>query len=210
MSRAPWLYAIVDLGACAKHGIDPLAHADRCLGFGAAWVQLRAKDGDDAALRPLAEAILARCRGAGAVFVLNDRVDLARVIGASFVHVGQGDASATTIRARAPGLSFGRSTHGAAELDAALAESPAYVAFGPVFATASKPNPEPVVGLAGLRGAYACARAAGVPLVAIGGVDPMNLASVRASCDAVALISALLPRADEARDAPFLRLGLTS
>jgi thiamine-phosphate pyrophosphorylase len=209
LSRASWLYAIVDLDACARYDVAPRDHADRCLAFGARWLQLRAKDGDDGAHRRLADALAARCAAEGATFVVNDRVALARAVGAPCVHVGQGDLSAERIRSVAPGLAFGRSTHGAREVDAAIAEGPAYVAFGPIFGTASKRNPEPAVGLAALAAAHAKARAAGLPLVAIGGVDGSTLEAVRAACDAVALISALLPHGGEAPDAPFARLGLT-
>ncbi len=209
MTRASWLYAIVDIDACAKHGVAPLEHTERCVAFGARWVQLRAKDGTDASLRELAAAMLERSAAARATFVVNDRVALALAVGAPCVHVGQEDLPAEAIRMIAPGLAFGRSTHGAREVEAAIAEAPAYVAFGPVFGTASKRNHEPVVGLAGLVSARDRVRAAGLPLVAIGGIDAASLMEVRANCDAVALISALLPRADEDRDAPFLRLGLT-
>jgi thiamine-phosphate pyrophosphorylase len=210
VTRVPWLYAIVDLEACAQRGVEPLVHTERCLARGATWVQLRAKPGTDDDHRALAAAMLARCDDSGATFVVNDRLALARAIGARCVHVGQGDAGALAIRAADPALRFGRSTHDRAELRRALEESPAYVAFGPVFATASKRNPEPVVGLDGLAEAHRAARAAGVPLVAIGGIDAANLAAVRAHGDAVALISALLPRAGESVDAPFARLGLSS
>lgn len=208
MKRVDWLYAIVDVEACARHVVDPLLHAERCLAHGAAWVQLRAKPGADDDHRALAHAMLERCRAAGARFVMNDRLALAASIGASCVHVGQGDAGAEAIREHAYGLAFGRSTHDPGELRAALREAPAYVAFGPVFATASKRNPEPVVGLAGLAEAHAVTRAEGVPLVAIGGVEPSNVHAVRAHCEAVAFISSLLPRDGEAPAAPFARLGL--
>lgn len=209
MSKVSWFYAIVDVEACARAGVAPLVHAERCLERGASWVQLRAKLGADDHHVALATAMLAMCNRAAVPFVVNDRVALAAAIGAPMAHVGQGDGSARGWAARAPNVRLGRSTHAIAELRAALAESPAYVAFGPVFPTESKRNPEPVVGLELLGEAHAIARAKAIPLVAIGGIDGPRLPQTLAHCDAVAFISALLPVAGEGAREPFLRLGLT-
>jgi thiamine-phosphate pyrophosphorylase len=79
------------------------------------------------------------------------------------------------------------------QLARALAHRPAYVAYGPVFPTSSKDRPDAVVGLEGLRAAYAVARAAQVPLVAIGGITRERASAVAECADAAAVIAALLP-----------------
>jgi thiamine-phosphate pyrophosphorylase len=189
-------------------GVDVRQHAEHCLEAGPRWIQLRAKPGRDDHHRPLAEAMLAMCTRAGVAFVMNDRVKLAAEIGPLLAHVGQGDGKASEWRGIAPAVRLGRSMHAFDEVRAALAESPAYVAFGPIFPTASKRNPEPVVGLELLAAAHALTRAKGVPLVAIGGVHADNLKLVLPHCEGVAFISALLPWRGEGAMAPFARLGL--
>jgi thiamine-phosphate pyrophosphorylase len=208
MSKTSWFYAIVDVEACARAEVAPLVHAERCIESGAAWVQLRAKTGRDDHHRSLAEAMLAMCTRAGVPFVMNDRVKLAAEIGAPLAHVGQGDGKASDWRGIAPAVRLGRSTHGLDEVRSAIAETPAYVAFGPIFPTASKRNPEPVVGLELLAAAHALTRAKGVPLVAIGGVNAEYLKLVLPHCEGVAFISAILPARGEGAKAPFARLGL--
>jgi thiamine-phosphate pyrophosphorylase len=208
MRKAPSFYAIVDVEACSRAGIAPLVHAERCIERGASWLQLRAKLGGDDDHRSLAEAMLAMCNGSGVAFVMNDRVKLAAEVGAPFAHVGQGDGTSADWRSVAPGVRLGRSTHALEEVRLALADAPAYLAFGPVYPTATKRNPEPVVGLAQLAAAHAVTRAKGVPLVAIGGIDAAKLPEVVPHCDAVAFISALLPQRGESARDPFERLGL--
>ncbi len=206
MSKNPWLYAIVDVDACAQHGVDVRQHAEHCLEAGPRWLQLRAKPGTDDEHRALAMAMAALCKETSTTFVVNDRIALAHAVGATHVHLGQHDASTAEALRTSPQLLLGRSTHSRDELQAALAEAPAYVAYGPVFPTRSKQNPEPVVGRDGLRHAHSMARASAVPLVAIGGIDATNLAVVRAHADAFAFISALLPQGGEPWRAPFERL----
>jgi thiamine-phosphate pyrophosphorylase len=135
------------------------------------------------------------CHRAGVPLVANDRPDLAILAGCDLVHVGQDDMPVERVRRIAPGLGVGISTHNMEQLDAALAARPAYVAFGPVFPTTSKQNPDPVVGVAALATAYARARAAGVPLVAIGGITYERARSLVASADAVAVVAELFPEA---------------
>jgi thiamine-phosphate pyrophosphorylase len=135
------------------------------------------------------------CHRVGVPLVANDRPDLALLAGCDLVHVGQEDIPIDRVRRLAPGIGVGVSTHDAAQLAAALAARPAYVAFGPIFETRSKANADPVVGLAELRSAYAQASAAGVPLVAIGGISRERARSLVGCADAVAVISELLPRA---------------
>jgi len=99
----------------------------------------------------------------------------------------------SVVRQIAPGLLVGVSTHSLAQLAAALAERPDYVAFGPVYGTASKERPDPLVGPPLLAEAYPATRAAGIPLVAIGGVNLARARQIAADCDMVAVIAALQP-----------------
>lgn len=160
-------YAIVDPDVCAG---DPLDVADAFLRGGCAVLQLRHKSdataGDRATLA-LARALSAKCRAASVPFVMNDRLDLALLADADGLHLGQDDLPIAEARRffRGP---IGVSTHDLAQLARAIAEGADLVGFGPVFATSTKKNPDPVVGLDGL--AAAC-RAASVPVVAIGGID---------------------------------------
>lgn len=105
--------------------------------------------------------------GARDPIFVNDRLDVALAVGVG-AHLGQSDFPLQRALGLAAGLPVGVSTHDAAQLHEALAAGPAYVAFGPVFATASKRDAEPVVGLHGL--ARAAAHARPTPLVAIGGI----------------------------------------
>jgi thiamine-phosphate pyrophosphorylase len=206
MRRASWLYAIVDLDACAHRTIDPLQHASLCVDAGARWLQLRAKTGVDDEHLALAMAIAGLCEGTGTSFVMNDRVALAVALNLRHVHLGQGDASAEEVRSFAPKLRIGRSTHDLSELEGALRDDPEYVAFGPVFETRSKRNPEPTVGLLGLERAHRLAQEARVPLVAIGGIDSTTAAKVKPHCEAMAFISGLFPAPGEDPRLPFERL----
>lgn len=179
---------------------DPLAFADALLSVpGLFALQLRAKRCADRRSIQLARSLAARCRRAQTPFVVNDRPDIALLADADAVHVGQEDLSIRDVRRAAPGLLVGVSTHDLAQLDEALAEGPDYVAFGPVFDTRSKRSPDPTVGLAQLANAAERCRAAGVSLVAIGGITADNAAAVRAAGAASgAVIAALVSRASDA------------
>lgn len=175
---AAWrgLYAIIDPAFC--RGRDPLGVADAILRGGCAVLQLRAKSGEAAAIAALARALHARCRAASVPFVVNDDVELAAAIGAEGVHLGQTDLPVETARARLPGhVVIGLSTHSLEQARAAQARGADLIGVGPVFATHSKQDPDPVIGLPGLR---AIRDAVQIPIVAIGGVAPENAGSVAA------------------------------
>jgi thiamine-phosphate pyrophosphorylase len=191
--RAPCLYPIVDAGAVRARGLEAVEFTARVLAARPGLLQLRAKDLGARETLELARALAPLCRAAGALFFVNDRPDLAVLAGADGVHLGQSDLSVADVRRFAPILKIGASTHDFAELEAALAERPDYVAFGPVFATSSKPNPEPVVGLDALAEAARRARAARIPLVAIGGIDRERAPAVARLGVSGAVIGALLP-----------------
>jgi thiamine-phosphate pyrophosphorylase len=156
-------------------------------------LQLRAKHSGARDTLALLRALRPLCTRAGARLIANDRPDLALLAECDGVHVGQDDLPLSIVRQIAPGLLVGVSTHSLAQLLAALAEKPDYVAFGPVFSTLSKERPDPSVGLAGLAEAYLAARAAAVPLVAIGGIDLLRAEQLARHCDLAAVIGALVP-----------------
>lgn len=184
------LYAIVDVGSLAPRGLAPLAFADAVLDGGPALLQLRAKGLGARATLELLRALAPRCRGRGVPLFANDRADLAALGGADGVHVGQTDLPLALVREVAPSLLVGVSTHDAAQLDDARATHPDYVAVGPVFATSTKRDAEPVVGVELVRRAVA---ASDVPVVAIGGLDERRAAEVARAGALVAVIGALLP-----------------
>lgn len=201
------LYAIVDAGACKAVGLAPLDVAGAYLRAGVTMLQLRAKALGGADMLALADALTRMAAVSGARVVVNDRVDVARSASAG-VHLGQQDLPPAVAR-RILGAEalIGLSTHTSAELAAAVREDVSYVAVGPVFATSTKVDPDPVVGLDGVRQAARAARAAGLPLVAIGGISLSTARQVlEAGADSVAVISDLLrdPEQLEARARAFL------
>jgi thiamine-phosphate pyrophosphorylase len=186
-------YAIVDAGALDQRNLDPVAFAEAALAARPAALQLRAKSVSARETLALLRELAPMCHRAGVPLVANDRPDLAILAGCDLVHVGQDDMPIERVRRIAPGLAVGVSTHTLEQLDVALLARPAYVAYGPVFATTTKVNPEPVVGVAGLSAAFARTRAAGIPLVAIGGITYERARSIVATTDAIAVIGDLLP-----------------
>lgn len=138
------------------------------------------------------------CDAHGAQLVVNDRFDLALLAGADGVHLGQHDLPIERVRAVAGDrLAIGVSTHDAAQVRAAIAARPDYIAYGPVFATATKENPDPVQGLEAL--AHAVELAGATPVVAIGGITPDRAAAVYATgVAAICAIGAVNGAADVA------------
>jgi len=142
--------------------------------------------------------------GTSIKLIMNDRADLALVAGFDGVHVGQQDLSADGAR-RVIGdtLLLGVSTHNPEQVREADQSPADYVAIGPVFATGSKMNPDPVVGLEGVRQARELTRK---PLVAIGGITRANCTSViEAGADSVAVISDLVREPGKSAE-EFLRI----
>jgi thiamine-phosphate pyrophosphorylase len=192
----PKLYPITDRRLSGRTHAEQVARL--CEG-GARLVQLREKR-----LSPrefFAEALEAVrvARSFGARVIVNDRADVALAAGADGVHLGQDDLSPEAAR-RVLGEAalVGFSTHNVGQAIEAARMPVDYVALGPVFATASKENPDPVVGLEGLRRVREAV--GGVPLVAIGGITVDNArACLDAGADCVAVIGALLspPGPDE-------------
>ena len=191
------LYPIVDLTTLARHGRPVLAFTEEVLAVRPALLQLRAKDAPAREVLDWLRQLVPRCHAVGTKLIANDRPDLALLAGCDGVHLGQEDLPIGEVRLLAGNrLEIGVSTHDLGQLERALDTRPDYVAFGPIFATASKEAPDPVVGLNVLQQAATLARAAGVPLVAIGGIDLVRAPRVAESGALGAVIGALLPAAE--------------
>jgi thiamine-phosphate pyrophosphorylase len=189
MNQLPRLYAIVDAVLFPDAGAM-LTAAEELAAAGCTLLQYRNKSAN--ARRMLDEARELRTRlGASVRLIMNDRADLCLAASFDGLHVGQDDLSAASARRIiGPARSLGVSTHNCEQLSEADKTSADYVAIGPVFATNSKANPDPVVGLEGVRRARELTQK---PLVAIGGITRGNARSViDAGADAVAVISDLL------------------
>jgi thiamine-phosphate pyrophosphorylase len=187
----PRLYAIADAGVLAAWGISLEEFARGLRAAGVGLVQYRNKTGSPREVLQAAEVLRGEFAGSGAALVLNDRADLALLAGFDGVHVGQRDLEPDDAR-RVVGASrtVGLSTHTGAQVRAADASCADYIAIGPVFATTTKADAEPVAGLEGVRRARALTTKA---LVAIGGITRANARSaIEAGADSVAVISGLL------------------
>jgi thiamine-phosphate pyrophosphorylase len=146
---------------------------------GARVLQVRVKPADAIAIVRAARVARRVCDDHGARLIVNDRVDLALAAGADGVHLGQTDLPIAAARAIAPHLVIGVSTHDADQVAAARAGGADYIAYGPVFATRTKANPDPVQGLEALR--HAVELAGDTPVVAIGGITPGDADAVYAT-----------------------------
>ena len=194
MITLPRFYPILD--ASRFSGTKALLDAAEQLArSGVQIVQYRNKSADAARMlieaRELRQPVLS-CQGGESVrLIMNDRADLCLAAEFDGVHVGQDDLSPESARKIVgPDRWLGVSTHNPEQVKEADQTSADYIAIGPVFATGSKANPDPVIGLAGLRQARALTRK---PLVAIGGITRENCRSViEAGADSVAVISDLI------------------
>jgi len=188
----PRLYAIVDAQVLAQRGLALAAFAEELRAAGVSLVQYRDKNGSPQEVLRAAAILRQAFAGTPCRLIMNDRADLAVLARVDGVHVGHLDLSPDDAR-RVVGASrwVGVSTHNDAQVQAADHTSANYIAIGPVFATGTKLDTEPVIGLEGVRRARALTRK---PLVAIGGINRANARSViDAGADSVALISGLLP-----------------
>ena len=191
----PRLYPILDTGALERAGVPLLEAAIGMIEAGAHILQLRHKGHFSRDWFETAAHLAVLCEQARIGFVVNDRVDMAKLLNAH-VHVGQDDLMPVFVRQLAgPDTIIGLSTHNREQLEAANLEPVDYHALGPIFGTGSKVNPDPVVGVDALREWRPLSTR---PLVAIGGITLANVGEVLAAgADSVAVISGLIPeRAD--------------
>ena len=190
MIKLPKIYAITD------PRISSLTHVEqveRLIEGGAELVQIRDKYASAKDFYEIAVAAVTTARARGARVIINDRVDIALCAGAAGVHLGQDDMPPQAAR-RLLGEEavIGFSTHSVEQAVEAVRQLPIdYIAIGPIFSTRTKQDPDPVVGIDGLRQVR---NAIGTfPLVAIGGITGQNAAAVfAAGADSAAVISDLL------------------
>jgi thiamine-phosphate pyrophosphorylase len=189
--KLPRVYPILDSESLEAHGIGLEAGAAALLEGGAGILQIRHKAHWRREVFEAAKGVARLCREAGAQLIVNDRADFAMLLEAG-LHVGQDDLAPGDARKLiGPAAMLGFSSHNAGQLCAAAAEPVDYVALGPVFSTASKRNPDPVVGIEAVR---RCRALIEKPLVAIGGVTLANAHEVfTAGADSVAVIASLFP-----------------
>lgn len=197
--RAARLYLVCDpqsdrfLAAALRGGVD--------------IVQLRAKHAGDDELLAAAQRFRRVCDAGDALFIVNDRPDLAAIARADGAHVGQDDISVARARAQlGPDALIGLSTHSPAQIDAGAAAGADYIGVGPVHATPTKPG-RPAVGLGLVR--YASVHAT-VPFFAIGGIDGSVLGTViGAGASRVAVVRAITEASDPEVAARELRAELS-
>ena len=197
MISFPRLYAILD-ASCFPDREQMFEAAEEWVRAGVTLLQYRNKAAAAGVMLAEARGLCERCSRARvsaphgqAKLIMNDRADLCVAAEFDGVHVGQDDLSPESGRKIVgSGRWVGVSAHNAAQVAEADKTSADYIAIGPVFATASKQNPDPIVGLAGVREARELTRK---PLVAIGGITRQNCRLViEAGADAVAVISDLV------------------
>ena len=202
----PPFYPILDTEVALRRAVNPVEAARQILDAGARILQFRHKQFLSREAFSWLERIATLAQDAGAMLVINDRADLAKLFGAA-LHLGQDDLPPSVARRVAgPSAIIGYSTHNEAQLRAACAEPADYLALGPIFGTVTKENPDPTVGLDQLRKLRPiCNR----PLAAIGGIARANARQVLdAGADAVAVIGDLFPEDGRiaARAAEWMRL----
>jgi thiamine-phosphate pyrophosphorylase len=191
------LYTFVD--TAYLHGRAPELVAQQLCDGGSDIVQLRAKKSSPDEIRAMAEKILPITRRAGVALVINDRLQIAKEIGAEFCHLGQEDffdAGHTHI-AQLPiancQLKIGLSTHAPAQAQRALAAEADYIAIGPIYATGTKPTAKPVT----LEYVRWAATNATVPWFAIGGINLKTIDEVLAAgAQRICVVSAILNAPD--------------
>jgi thiamine-phosphate pyrophosphorylase len=188
------LYVILDREVAG--GRDLVWLLEAVLDGGCRLIQLRDKTMALAELYPIATRLRNRCGEAGALFIINDRLDLALAVDADGLHVGQDDLPAAAAkRVLTERKVLGVSTHGPRQAAQALADGADYIAVGSMFATASKAEFQ----LVGPELIRAVRPAVPVPLVGIGGITVDNVAAViEAGADAAAVISAVCAAPDPA------------
>jgi thiamine-phosphate pyrophosphorylase len=188
----PRVYPILDTESLDRCGVAVETAAAAILEGGAGILQIRQKGHWTRNFFEAARTVASLCRENGTPLIVDDRADFALLLDAG-LHVGQDDLTPRDAR-KLIGTenTLGYSSHNMGQLVAAGGEPVDYVAMGPIFATVSKRNPDPVVGIEEIR---RCRALIEKPLVAIGGITMENAPDVwEAGADSVAIIGALLPQ----------------
>lgn len=193
-SKSHRLCAVVDVELAGRAGWTPLDLATAYLNGGARFLQLRAKLLSGASFLDLASRMRAVAATAGAIMIVNDRADIARLSGADGVHVGQDDLTPGAARAIVgPEAIVGLSTHTERQIVQGVLEPVTYIAVGPVFGTATKATGYDAVGLERVRYARRHAEPRGIDVVGIGGIVLDRACDViSAGATSVAVISDLI------------------
>jgi thiamine-phosphate pyrophosphorylase len=196
----PPLYAVLDADSAERAGWTLIDLAAACVAGGARFLQLRAKHAAGGVLLDAATRLAGLAHAAGAILIVNDRAEIARLSGADGVHVGQDDLPPAAVRRIVgPDALVGFSTHTPAQLAAAVQEPVNYVAVGPVFETSTKATGYDAIGLDAVHAASRVAHERRLPLVAIGGITLDTAPSViGAGATSVAVIGDLLAGGDPA------------
>jgi thiamine-phosphate pyrophosphorylase len=187
------LHVITDV----RDGRDALGIVSAAVAAGAPVVQVRVKGRPDRAVYDFARRIVEICAAGGATCIVNDRVDIALAAGAAGTHVGADDLPVAAVRRVAgPGHLVGGTARDPGRAAALAAEGADYVGVGPAYATATKAGlPDPL----GPAGIGAVARAVGIPVIAIGGVDADRIPELRAAgAYGVAVVTAVSAAPDPA------------
>ncbi len=194
----PRFYPLLDTAILYGRGIDPVTAAEALLEAGARILQLRHKDHWSPEAMANAQTIAEQCRRERCEFIVNDRADVALLLDSS-VHVGQHDLPPNYVRKIVgPHKRIGFSTHNEAQLLAAAEEPVNYLALGPIFATTSKLQSDPPIGIEELHRLRPLTNR---PLVAIGGITRDNATEVwHAGADSIAVVADLYPAACTKRD----------
>jgi thiamine-phosphate pyrophosphorylase len=207
MKSWPRLYAILDT-LRFRDSQALFSTAEELLAGGVTLLQYRDKSGNARQMleqaRELKLRLSASRKPSSFKLIMDDRADICLAAGFDGVHVGQGDLSPAGARkVIGETLWLGVSTHNPEQVKEADKTSADYIAIGPVFSTTSKANPDPVIGLEGVRHARALTRK---PLLAIGGINRANCrAVIEAGADSVAVISDLMRDARKSAE-DFLRI----
>ncbi len=185
----PRVYPITDANLS---GLSHAEQVERLVAGGATLIQLRDKHAAPRDFFRQAEAAMKVARKHDVRLIINDRLDVALALGADGVHLGQTDIPVEAARRLlGEGAIVGFSTHNLAQAALAATMPVDYVAFGPIFQTSTKENPDPIAGLEELRSV--CAIVGALPLVAIGGITLANAKEAwGAGADAVSSIAALV------------------
>lgn len=192
LARFPCVYPILDTGQLASTGQSAVELAEAISAAGIGIAQYRHKGNFTRHRYEEANAVGAILRKGGTCFVVNDRADIAMAIGADGVHVGQDDLPVELVRRLVgDGMIVGYSTHNASQVGAVECKWADYLAIGPVFGTASKRNPDPTVGIEGVKLARSLTEKT---LVAIGGITLGNAdETYAAGADSLSMISSISP-----------------
>jgi thiamine-phosphate pyrophosphorylase len=195
------LYVVITEAFCT--GRTALEVLTRALDAGVRLVQMREKDMDGQQLYRRAEEFRRLTAAAGALFIVNDRVDVALAVKADGVHLGQDDLPVSAVRQIAPHLIIGASTHSLDEALAAQTAGVSYVNIGPIFATQTKATPTLPLGLQALETIPPQLR---IPWTTMGGITHANIDQVVSrGARHPAVVTAVTAAADPAAAARLLR-----